>query len=213
MKSDPKKLEDEAARLYQRVIADFATVNVDMGDGKFPQTPLAFVARIPLRTLERFSAGKIAPEIKGSDLDGKAMKLSDYRGKVVVLYLRGQLNLGLIPPDQIPRLTVARFRRLSQSTAGEPVAILGVVSSQREEYKKALAHQHFPMRFFWDPENHNGFSRIRMAWLAIGEDIHYVLDRDGVIRFKLGSSGAELEKAVSVLLDEMAARDRSQKPN
>jgi hypothetical protein len=29
--------------------------------------------------------GKVAPEIKGEDIDGKAFKLSDYRGKVVVL--------------------------------------------------------------------------------------------------------------------------------
>ena len=29
--------------------------------------------------------GKEAPEIKGGDLDGKEFKLSDYRGKVVLL--------------------------------------------------------------------------------------------------------------------------------
>ena len=30
-------------------------------------------------------AGKAAPEIKGPDLDGKEFKLSDYKGKVVLL--------------------------------------------------------------------------------------------------------------------------------
>jgi hypothetical protein len=30
-------------------------------------------------------AGKPAPEIEGTDLDGKSFKLSDYRGKVVLL--------------------------------------------------------------------------------------------------------------------------------
>ena len=29
--------------------------------------------------------GKVAPDIEGDDLDGKKFKLSDYRGKVVVL--------------------------------------------------------------------------------------------------------------------------------
>ena len=29
--------------------------------------------------------GKVAPDIQGEDVDGKAFKLSDYRGKVVVL--------------------------------------------------------------------------------------------------------------------------------
>jgi hypothetical protein len=35
--------------------------------------------------LEKLSIGKLAPEIEGEDLDGKKFKLSDYRGKVVVL--------------------------------------------------------------------------------------------------------------------------------
>ena len=29
--------------------------------------------------------GNLAPEIEGEDLDGKKLKLSDYRGKVVLL--------------------------------------------------------------------------------------------------------------------------------
>jgi cytochrome oxidase Cu insertion factor (SCO1/SenC/PrrC family) len=29
--------------------------------------------------------GKVAPEIQGKDVEGKSFKLSDYRGKVVVL--------------------------------------------------------------------------------------------------------------------------------
>lgn len=32
-----------------------------------------------------FAIGKVAPEISGEDIDGKAFKLSDYRGKVVVI--------------------------------------------------------------------------------------------------------------------------------
>jgi hypothetical protein len=32
-----------------------------------------------------FGVGKPAPEIEGEDVDGKPMRLSDYRGKVVLL--------------------------------------------------------------------------------------------------------------------------------
>ncbi len=31
------------------------------------------------------SVGKAAPEISGTDVDGKALKLSDYKGKVVLV--------------------------------------------------------------------------------------------------------------------------------
>jgi peroxiredoxin len=35
--------------------------------------------------LEHLRIGMLAPDIEGEDLDGAAFKLSDYRGKVVVL--------------------------------------------------------------------------------------------------------------------------------
>ena len=38
-----------------------------------------------LKTLRTIRVGKEAPEIKAPDLDGKEFKLSDYRGKVVLL--------------------------------------------------------------------------------------------------------------------------------
>ena len=38
-----------------------------------------------LKALRTLRVGKEAPEIKGGDLDGKEFKLSDYRGKVVLL--------------------------------------------------------------------------------------------------------------------------------
>ena len=212
MKSDPKKLEDEAAQLYQRVITDFATVKVDMRSGRSPQTPLAAIAKFPLGALQRLSIGKVAPKIDGVDLDGNTMKLSDYRGKIVVLYIRGHLDFGFFPPDQIPKQTLSRFRQLAERIQGKPVSLLGVVGSEREMYKKAIEEQHVPMRIWWDPEVSKSYSKIRWAYSAPGDDVNYVLDRDGVIRFKLTSSRGELDKAVSVLLDEMAERDRSEKP-
>jgi hypothetical protein len=38
-----------------------------------------------LRALRTLRVGMVVPEIKGPDLDGKQFKLSDYRGKVVLL--------------------------------------------------------------------------------------------------------------------------------
>jgi hypothetical protein len=35
--------------------------------------------------LQHLSPGKMAPEIIGTDVSGKQMKLSDYRGKIVML--------------------------------------------------------------------------------------------------------------------------------
>ncbi len=43
------------------------------------------IAERELKTLKTIRVGKEAPEIKATDLDGKEFKLSDYRGKVVLL--------------------------------------------------------------------------------------------------------------------------------
>ena len=42
-------------------------------------------ARRGLFELENLQVGMVAPDIEGEDLNGVAFKLSDYRGKVVVL--------------------------------------------------------------------------------------------------------------------------------
>ena len=42
-------------------------------------------AKLLLAKIQRFGLGKPAPDIAGQDLLGRAFKLSDYRGKVVLL--------------------------------------------------------------------------------------------------------------------------------
>jgi hypothetical protein len=70
----------EAARerLLERVIAEFSDVN-------FGKDDLGVVAERRLFAMRNLRIGKKAPDIEGKDMDGVAFKLSDYRGKVVVL--------------------------------------------------------------------------------------------------------------------------------
>jgi hypothetical protein len=80
LKVDPDKLSKEAESFYERIIKDFADVaysrNNKLGDE----------ARQQLDKLRHaILVGKQAPEIEGEDIDGKQFKLSDYRGKVVLL--------------------------------------------------------------------------------------------------------------------------------
>jgi hypothetical protein len=43
------------------------------------------IMKATLEAKEKLAIGKSAPEIVGKDVDGKEMKLSDYKGKIVVL--------------------------------------------------------------------------------------------------------------------------------
>ena len=68
----------EAEQLCRKVMADFADVDT-----------LAAAARRELTYMPAFRVGSVAPEIDGRDIDGKPMRLSDHRGKVVLLFFWG----------------------------------------------------------------------------------------------------------------------------
>ena len=57
----------------------------DFGQMKFKGKTYAEIVEPELFVLKNLSVGKVAPEIEGIDLDDKSFKLSDYRGKVVLL--------------------------------------------------------------------------------------------------------------------------------
>jgi len=72
------EFEAEAEQLFARCVKEFGTLDL-RGE------PLAKRAEAYLFELQNLSIGKLAPEIEAQDLSGVTFKLSDYRGKVVVL--------------------------------------------------------------------------------------------------------------------------------
>jgi hypothetical protein len=74
--ANAEKLAAEAERLFERVVETYS----DVSGGT-----LAKGAKGELFEIRNLAIGKVAPEIEGEDMDGQAFKLSDYRGKVVVL--------------------------------------------------------------------------------------------------------------------------------
>jgi hypothetical protein len=77
-KADPAALAKDAEALFERVVKDFS----DLKDGKYT---FADKANRDLFEMRDLAVGKAAPEIVGEDENGKAIKLSDFRGKVVML--------------------------------------------------------------------------------------------------------------------------------
>ena len=76
--ADVKALAEQAVKLYERVVAEF-------GDIENRRGTLGSSAERALFELKNLQIGMLAPEIEAGDLDGVSFKLSDYRGKVVVL--------------------------------------------------------------------------------------------------------------------------------
>jgi hypothetical protein len=68
----------EAEQLLERVAKEYADVELYRRN-------LGSWAKGELFELRNLAVGKVAPDIEGEDIDGKKFKLSDYRGKVVLL--------------------------------------------------------------------------------------------------------------------------------
>lgn len=75
---DAKKQADEAEKLLDELVTKYGDIKTERGT-------LGDVVKPELFELRNLALAKVAPEIEGEDGDGKKFKLSDYRGKVVVL--------------------------------------------------------------------------------------------------------------------------------
>jgi AhpC/TSA family len=79
-------LRQDRDKVLKEIEAVFEQAAQKYGDAKLPDGETAAErAKTELFGLRNLSVGKVAPDIEGEDQDGKRFKLSDYRGKVVLL--------------------------------------------------------------------------------------------------------------------------------
>ena len=80
---------------------------------------LADAAKSRLDEMENLVVGKPAPAIEGTGMDGRPLKLSDYRGKVVVLVFWGTWCGPCM--REVPH-----EREMAERNKGKPFALLGI---------------------------------------------------------------------------------------
>jgi thiol-disulfide isomerase/thioredoxin len=138
--------------------------------------------------------GKPAPEIEGETFDGKQMKLSDHRGKVVVLvfwFSRCGPCKAMIPHE----------RELLEKHQGKPFALLGVNNDEFAEEALAIMSAKKMTWPIWRTSGY--FDDICKKWGVTRWPAVFVIDADGIVRFaKLSDDG--LDAAVDTLLAEAA---------
>jgi thiol-disulfide isomerase/thioredoxin len=144
--------------------------------------------------------GKVAPEIVGKGYDEVEFKLSEYRGKVTVLYFTGQWCgpcRGEYPYERL----------MLEVHKADPFAIVSVNSDDKlETAKQAKIDNKLEFRSWWDGyvKDANTKGPIASAWNVTGWPAIYVLDAKGVIRFAQLRQ-EDILKAVSQLLEEQRA--------
>ncbi|HWE39867.1 MAG TPA: TlpA disulfide reductase family protein [Isosphaeraceae bacterium] len=181
----------EAETMLNRTIEEFGDVVVK---GRGRETTLAELARGMLRQIRDLAIGRVGPEIEGEDLDGKRLKLSDFRGKVVVLSFWGSWcgpAIRMVPHE---RELVARL-------ADRPFVLLGVDGdADRDRAKRVVERERMSWRSWFDGEPGGPIAE---RWQVAACPTFYVLDAQGVIRDKLPGDAKALDKSVDDLLEEM----------
>jgi hypothetical protein len=77
---DPREALREIEETFEMAAQKYADVKVPYGG------TVGEKAKSELYEIRNLAIGKPAPELGGDDQDGKHFQLSDYRGKVVLLY-------------------------------------------------------------------------------------------------------------------------------
>jgi thiol-disulfide isomerase/thioredoxin len=190
--SDPAKAED----LLRRAEKEFEHVIKEYGSITHGRSTLADIARYHLQEAKYLEVGCKAPEIEGPDLEGKPLKLSDFRGKVVVLDFWADW-CGYC------RQMYTQEQQLLQRLRDKPFALVGVnCDDDREAVRGAVQRKKLNWQSWYDGGAEGG--RLCREWHVNGFPTMWVLDHKGVIRFTFtGLPGSQLDDAVMQLLHEL----------
>jgi thiol-disulfide isomerase/thioredoxin len=155
----------EAGGLFERVIREFADFH-DLTD----------TAGKELFELRHLAIGSVAPEIEGRDVGGKPFKLSDYRGKVILLDFWSLTCPACVA--EFPRL-----RQLVKRFEDQPFVLLGINSGDKTSELLSLRQRgEINWRCWCDGPDDIG--PIVQRWNVWNFPTSYFIDQQGVIRYK-----------------------------
>ncbi len=186
----------EAKKLFHAVLKHYADCPSLIPTNTWHvKATLGGYAKGDLFELEHLSVGDVAPDMEGDDIDGKTLKLSDYRGKIVVLSFWASWCgpcMGMVPSEI----------RLANRLKGKPFAFVGVNGDPRkEDARRAVERKKMSWPSFWTEKGPDG--PIPTAWNVSGWPTVYILDPNGVIRFKCIGYGPDTEKLLDGKVDQL----------
>jgi len=149
-----------------------------------------------VRNIPNLKVGKPAPEVSGDAVEGAAIKLADYRGKVVVVVFWGSWCgpcMAMVP----------RERELAERMKDKPFVLLGVnCGDERNKASTTMASNKMTWPSLWDGSEHDG--PVQAAFNVRHWPTVFVIDAAGTIRH-IEPDEKELDAAVDKLVAKVEA--------
>jgi thiol-disulfide isomerase/thioredoxin len=162
----------------------------EFGNVRADGTALAELAKPQLNDLLRLIIGKPAPEMEGEDLEGRPLRLSDYRGQTVLLNFWGECG-GCRP--EVPPL-----QKLLEQFKGKPFAIVGVFCDKDYTRGKAIAEE---LGMLWPSFRDGRSGPLSTLWNNNEWPVFELIDPQGTIRCR-NLSRVDVPAAVEKLMKE-----------
>jgi thiol-disulfide isomerase/thioredoxin len=192
----------DAESSFNEVIANYPDC-LDLGELSSPKKEaprLKELAERQLFALKHLSLGKEAPEIEAEGVDGKKFKLSDSRGKICVLTFWASWCgpcMEMVPVE----------RALAERMQGKPFSLVGVNGDlSLTNAKRAIEREHMTWPSFWNGKEGSG-GPIAKAWNLDGWPTIYVMDAQGIIRFKGEAALQDINGCVDALMKELTVKN------
>ena len=181
----------EAIKFLERTVEEY-------GDVKYRDKEMSEIAGPLLFELKHLSIGSPAPDIVGHDVDGEEFKLSDYRGKVVMLDFFVNWCPHCTKMYPLERLMV-------EKTQDQPCVLLGVNCEERSVLRKIINEK----KVNWQCWSDGPDGPIANQWRVNSFPCIFIIDHEGIIRHKF--SGAPDPDEVDRVLTQLvkAANEKS----
>jgi peroxiredoxin len=170
-------------RMLRKAIVNSSEIEVE------PGLTVAKISEDELYVISRLSKGRTAPDLVGTDVAGRPLRLSSYDGKVVVLLFWAAWN------ENSPQV-VEMAKRLKKKMAGRPFELVGVNADSLASLKRMVGSGAVDWPNFSDPDRKLAAEYRVTAWPIV-----FVLDKKRVIRY-IGAPGSFVDLTADALLGE-----------
>jgi hypothetical protein len=192
---DTEQLRAEANKKLRRLASQYANEPLDY------YGTAGHAAKSLSHAINNVVVGQAAPEIAATDINGKPFRLSDQKGKVVLLWFTQDLF------DNYAEF-YEPMRGLASTYSDKPLQIVGIMSNHKQEHLKAAAKRgDLPWTVI--PQTLNG--PVQRDWGCDAYPTLYLVDHEGILHGSLGmaygtddADTTQIESQIDELLSKVS---------